>query len=161
MDQAIAPQLRHSCCQVQHTEQIGLPPSTLTRKSRGVCGRPYLKNNLGEVLIKFHSTSKRIPDAPKLVCPCLSPQILQFGVKCHCIQQVSWFSRPITVAQTAPTQATCIALELANLHTKGERERSHDVSGGILDIGVHQSFPMGEKGMGQNLPQSEYQGTDP
>ena len=103
-------------------------------RCEAVCGRPYLKNNLGEVLIKFHSTSKRIPDAPRLVCPL---QILQFGVKCHCIQQVSWFSRPITVAQTAPTQATCIALELANLHTKGERERSHDVSG----IATNAHFP--------------------
>ena len=60
MDQVIAPQLRHSCCQVQHTQQgqemyihhkwpnsalkspytayqsqIGLPPSTLTSKNRG------------------------------------------------------------------------------------------------------------------------------
>ena len=38
-------------------------------RCEAVCGRPYLKNNLGEVLIKFHSTSKRIPDAPRLVCP--------------------------------------------------------------------------------------------
>ena len=38
-------------------------------RCEAVCGRPYLKNNLGEVLIKFHSTSKRIPDAPGLVCP--------------------------------------------------------------------------------------------
>ena len=38
-------------------------------RCEAVCGRAYLKNNLGEVLIKFHSTSKRIPDAPRLVCP--------------------------------------------------------------------------------------------
>ena len=38
-------------------------------RCQAVCGRPYLKNNFGEVLIKFHSTSKRIPDAPRLVCP--------------------------------------------------------------------------------------------
>ena len=34
-------------------------------------------------------------------------------------------------------------------------------AGHLGTLGVHQSFPMGEKGMGQNLPQSEYQGTDP
>ena len=38
-------------------------------RCEAVCGRPYLKNNFGEVLIKFHSTSKRIPDASRLVVP--------------------------------------------------------------------------------------------
>ena len=79
-------------------------------RGEAVCGRPYLKNNFGEVLIKFHSTSKRIPDASRLVVPS-NP-----AVRC---------------------ESTCIALELANLHTKGERERSHDVSG----IATNAHFP--------------------